>query len=90
MARPNVTLQPSKRIITLAATEIYAAYLTQGCITGEDHVPEWIERSVREAVAIANQVQATTHSDEELPDNGKQRLREWTDDDGVPPMAPPT
>ncbi len=80
MPRPNVTLQPSKRTVTRAATQIYAAYVAAGWLQKEEDAQPWIDRSVREAIAIARQVDASVQSDEELPDEGKPRLREWPEE----------
>ena len=89
MTRTNVTLQPSKRIVTLSATSIYAAYVSAGKIQCEQDAQDWIDRSVREAISIAEHVERLVQSDEELPDDGKQRLRDWPDDDDVPEVRPP-
>lgn len=89
MMRTNVTLQPSKRIVTLSAAQIYAAYVAAGHVQPEASRKKWIERSVREAVAIAQYVEHTVQSDDELPDDGKQRLRDLPDDEEVPDISPP-
>ena len=89
MARPNVTLQPSKSTLTAAAAQIYAAYIASGRVQDDD-VDTWIERCVREAVAIARKIDGSVQSDEELPDNGKQRLRRVPEDEDAPEIAPPS
>ena len=75
MSKPDVTLQPSKGIITQAAAQIYAAYVTAGRLQNDD-ADQWIKRSIREAITIARVVDASVQSDEELPDQGEQPLRE--------------
>ena len=89
MPRPNVTLQPSKRTVTLAAAQIYSAYIAAGFVQQDEDVEAWIDRSVREATAIARHVDVSVQSDEELPDEGKPRLREWPEDSAVPKLNPP-
>ncbi len=85
MPRPNVTLQPSKRTVTLAAAQIYAAYVAAGWVQKEEHPNHWIERSVQEAIVMARQVDLSVQSDDELPDEGKPRLRDWPDEQPSPP-----
>ena len=75
MSKPDVTLQPSKGIITQAAAQIYAAYITADRLQNDD-ADQWIKRSIREAIMIARTVDASVQSDEELPDHGEQPLRE--------------
>lgn len=86
MPRPNVTLQPSKRTVSLVAAQIYAAYIAAGHIPREDDAQAWIDRAIREAIAIARGVDASVQSDEELPDDGKPRLREWPEESVVLPL----
>jgi hypothetical protein len=66
MTKPDVTLQPTKGIITAAAAQIYAAYISAGLI-GEGEVEDWIKRAIREAIAIARTIDASVQSDNELP-----------------------
>lgn len=66
MSKPNITLRPSKAIITQAAAEVYAAYIAAGRV--EDfETEEWIKRSIREAFTIAKTVDASFSSDNEMP-----------------------
>jgi hypothetical protein len=85
MPRPNVTLQPSKRTVTMAAAQIYSAYIAAGWMQKEEDVRGWIDRSIHEAIAIARSVEASVQSDEELPDEGQPRLREWPEEATVLP-----
>ena len=89
MPRPNVTLQPSKRVVTLAAAQIYAAYIAAGWIQKEEDVTAWMDRSIREAIAIARTVDVSVQSDEELPDEAKPRLRDWPEEPVVLPKVEP-
>ncbi len=88
MERPNVTLQPSKRTVTVAAAHIYSAYIAAGCVREAEDADQWVKRSVDEAVAIARRVEQAIQSDEELPDDGRQRLRALPDDAEFPNIAP--
>ncbi len=88
MARTNVTLQPTKKTITLAAAQIYAAYISAGWLDDSAEPSPWLERAVREAIAIGHQVDVTVQSDEELPDDGRQRLRHLPEDEDIPKVRP--
>jgi hypothetical protein len=76
MTRPDVTLQPSKGVITQAAAQIFAAYVSAGCVHPDDDSDEWIRRSIRESIKIARTIDASVLSDEELPDEGEHHLRQ--------------
>ena len=88
MTRTNVSLQPSKQIVALAAAQIYSAYVAAGSVPVDGDVEDWINRSVREAIEIAQKVDDSVQSDEELPDHEKLRLREVPDDTEYPKVAP--
>jgi hypothetical protein len=75
MSKPDVTLQPSKGVITQAAAQIYAAYIIDGRLQDND-ADQWIKRSIREAIMIARTVDASVQSDQELPEQTEQTLRE--------------
>jgi len=85
MPRPNVTLQPSKRTVTITAAQIYSAYIAAGWVQKEEDARGWMDRSIQEAIAMARSVEASVQSDEELPDEGKPRLREWPEEPTVLP-----
>jgi hypothetical protein len=80
MSKPDVTLQPSKGILTQAAAEIFSAYIRAGRVE-DTEIDEWIKRSIREAVTIARTLDAAVQSDRELPAGEAQPARE------VPPEA---
>jgi|GEM_PF-657106 len=61
MSKPDITLQPSKGIISEAAARIYAGYIAAGLVKDED-VSAWIKRSIREAIIIAKTVNASIES----------------------------
>ena len=83
MTKPDVTLQPSKGVITQAAAQIYAAYVTAGRVQ-DDKGDQWIKQAIRDAIAIARTVDASVQSDEELPDQGEQPLRESSMESELP------
>jgi hypothetical protein len=83
MTKPDVTLQPSKGVITQAAAQIYAAYVAVGRVQG-DNSDQWIKQAIRDAIAIARTIDASVQSDEELPDQGEQPLRESSIDAELP------
>ena len=66
MTKPDVTLQPSKGIITQAAATIYAAFVAAGRVP-DDQADAWIKRSIRDAISIARTVDVSVQSDAELP-----------------------
>jgi hypothetical protein len=66
MSKPNLTLQPSKAIITQAAAEVYAAYIAAGRIKDEE-TDDWIKRSIREVFLIARIIDSSFYSDREMP-----------------------
>jgi hypothetical protein len=61
MSKPDITLQPSKGIISEAAARIYAGYIAAGLVPDDDVQP-WIKRSIREAIVIAKTVDASIDS----------------------------
>jgi hypothetical protein len=65
MAKPYISLQPSEQTITNAASRIYAAYIVSGSVT-EGKEDAWIERSIREAVRIAQVTDSSLQADKEL------------------------
>ena len=77
--KPDVTLQPSKRVIANAAAQIFAAYIAAGHAKEESESERWIKRSLSEAITIARTVQSAVLSDAELPDEGEHQLRELND-----------
>jgi hypothetical protein len=63
MTKPDITLEPSKGVVSQMAAQIYSAYITRGVVEqGEE--ANWMERSIREAVRIARTVDVSTESDE--------------------------
>jgi hypothetical protein len=66
MTKPDVTLQPSKGVVTQAAAQVFAAYVSSGRVKDEE-TDEWIKRAIREVVTIARTVDASFRSDQEMP-----------------------
>lgn len=66
MAKPNLTLQPSKGVVTEAAARVYAAYIAAGRVKDED-TEDWIKRSIREVFLLARTVDSSFYSDSEMP-----------------------
>lgn len=65
MEKKHLTLQHSESVITTAASQIYAAYITTGQVNQENH-QEWMKRSIREAIAIAGSVDDVVISEGEM------------------------
>jgi len=49
-----LSLQPTEQALTIAASQIYAAYVSSGQVQGETEA--WIERAVNEAIMIGLKV----------------------------------
>lgn len=63
--KKTLTLQGSEGVVVRAAADIYAGYVAAGRVPeGGEQV--WIDRSVREALRIADLVERSVQSDEEL------------------------
>lgn len=65
MSKPDITLHPSKGVISEAAARIYAAYIAAGLVKDKE-THAWIKRSIREAIIIAKTVNASVESHDEL------------------------
>ena len=62
MAKPDITLEPRKGVISEMAARIYSAYIIRGEIKeGEEN--QYMERSIREAVRIAKTVQRSVETE---------------------------
>ena len=66
MTKPNLTLQPSKGVVTQAAAQVYAAYVAVGRVN-DDETEAWMKRAIREVYAIARAVDSSFYSDNEMP-----------------------
>ena len=64
--KPYLTLQPSEMTVVQAAATIYAGYITAGSVDGEEDSKPWIQRSVREALRMAQITEISIQADAEL------------------------
>ena len=64
MTKPDITLEPSKGVVSQMAAQIYAAYVTRGAVKDGEEA-NWMQRSIREAVRIAKTVDVSIESDDE-------------------------
>lgn len=64
MPKPDITLEPTKQVVSQMAARIYAAYIARGAVQQGDEA-KWMQRSIREAVRIARTVEASIESGEE-------------------------
>ena len=78
MSKPDITLQPSQRVISDAAARIYSAYVAAGRVK-DDEVETWIKRSIREAAAIARAIGASIESHDALGIDESAAVRSTTD-----------
>lgn len=65
MGKPYIALQPSEGIIVQAAATIYAGYLTAGFVSGANE-SEWIARSIKAAIRMAQTTDENVQSDDEV------------------------
>ena len=65
MSRTYLALKPSEQAVTLAAAQIYAAYIASGSVSESD-VEQWIRRSVAEAIRLAHLTDDLITSDNEM------------------------
>lgn len=65
MAKVKLSLQHSEGVVVQSAANIYAAYITAGRVA-EGHEPQWMERSVHEAILIAKMTDDAVQSDSEM------------------------
>jgi hypothetical protein len=65
MSKPKISLQPSEAVVTQMAATIYSAYIASGkVVPGNEQ--KWIDRSIREAIQIAQQTDEAVQSDTEM------------------------
>ncbi|MAG95024.1 MAG: hypothetical protein CMJ48_14960 [Planctomycetaceae bacterium] len=65
MNKPYITLQPSEQVLVTAAAGIYAAYISSGRVQ-EGTEPDWMKRSIEEAIRIARITDNAVQADKEL------------------------
>ena len=65
MSKPKLSLEPSEGIVVQAAANIYAAYISAGKVdAGKEK--DFIVKSIREAVVLAQMTDTYVQSDYEL------------------------
>jgi len=69
MTKPDITLEPSKAVVSNMAAQIYAAYITRGAVKDGEEA-SWMQRSIREAVRIAKTVERSVET-EDVPATGE-------------------
>lgn len=65
MGKPYIALQPSEGIIVQAAATIYAGYIVAGKVDDGTET-DWIARSIKEAIRIAQATDDNVQSDAEV------------------------
>ena len=68
MTKAYITLQQSEAVIIHAASRIYAAYIATSRVPDGEEA-QWMERSIREAIQIAEATDAAVISDDEVDAN---------------------
>jgi len=69
MSKPDITLEPSKGVVSQMAAQIYSAYIIRGDVQ-EGEEDQYMERSIREAVRIAKTVERSIET-EDVPAAGE-------------------
>ena len=69
MSKPDITLEPSKGVVSEMASRIYAAYIMRGDVA-EGEEDQYMERSIRQAVRIAKTVERSVET-EDAPATGE-------------------
>lgn len=62
--KPYLSLQSSEAVVAQMASTIYAAYIIAGKVTDDEKT--WMQRSVREALWLAQVTDKTIQSDDEM------------------------
>jgi hypothetical protein len=86
MAKPDITLEPSKGVVSEMAAQIYSAYIIRGDVQ-EGEEDQYMERSIREAVRIAKTVERSVET-EDAPAAGEDARS--PSGDAPPPRASET
>jgi hypothetical protein len=68
MEKTYLKLQPSEVAITQSAAQIYAAYIIAGKVA-EGEEDAWMERSINEAIRIADSVDRSVIAGDEVDSN---------------------
>ena len=65
MPKAYISLQESEMVVVQAAAQIYAAYITAGRVE-EGQENQWMDKSIRAAIRIANVTDKAVISDGEV------------------------
>lgn len=68
MSQVFLQLEPSERTVTLAAAQIYAAYIAAGKVAEGDE-GRWMQKAIGEAIQIAYHTDQAVQSDGETSKN---------------------
>jgi hypothetical protein len=71
MTKQHLKLQRSESVVIQAAAQIYAAYIASGRVV-EGQEPQWMQRSIQEAMMIAVATDDAVISDEEIDASERQ------------------
>ena len=71
MDKAYLKLQPSEVAITQSASQIYAAYIVADKVAEGDE-DRWMERSIKEAIRIADSVDRSVIAEDEVDSNETQ------------------
>lgn len=61
----SLKLQPSESVVLQVAAQLYSAYVISGRV-GEGDEAAWMERSIRDAISLAEATDAAVISDDEI------------------------
>ena len=65
MQKARLSLHPSESVVVQASATIYAAYIASGQVSqGAEN--DWMKKSTREAIALAQMTAMAVHSDGEM------------------------
>jgi len=88
MAKPDLTLEPSKAAISQMAAQIYAAYITRGAVKDGEEA-SWMQRSIKEAVRIARTVDTSIGTTDESGATRETAAETSRTAEPAPAAAPP-
>jgi hypothetical protein len=84
MSKPDITLEPSKGVVSEMAARIYAAYIIRGNMK-EGEEQQYMEQSIREAVRIAKTVERSVETEDVPAASEDERTASG---EAPPPRAP--
>jgi hypothetical protein len=63
MSKPDITLEPSKGVVSMMAAQIFSAHIIRGNVQ-EGNEDQYMERSIREAIRIAKTVERSVETED--------------------------